>query len=250
MAAFHQRYRPQNLDQIIGHVSAVTRLKGMISSNNLPNAIMLLGPSAAGKTTLARAFAAAVNGLDSIGDSRDYVEHNAAEARTIDDVRQVLQLSKFRPQNRKRVIVLDEIQNLITNKVAADAMLKPLEEPSKDTFWGFCSKDPAKFQSGTGKAFANRCSQFVLEPHTPADMLKQALRIAKAEKMTYAIDEEKTLLKSVVRSCQEMRTLANLMESLQQYYEGMTDKPKKLTKEHISTILASTESSDDKLAVT
>lgn len=248
MTAFHTKYRPTNLDKIIGHEAAVTRMRGMVADKKLPNAIMLLGPTSAGKTTLARAFAAGVNGLKSIGESRDYTEINGAEARTIDDVRQMLQQAKFRPQHKKRIICIDEVQNLITNKVAADAMLKPLEEPSKDTIWVLCSMDPSKFQSGTGKAFANRCSQFVLEPHTPADLMKQATRIAKGEEMNYVLDEEKSVLKAVVRNCQEMRTLANLMESLQQYYNGMEKKPKMLTKDHIATVLASTESSDDKLA--
>lgn len=250
MAAFHTKHRPQNLDQIIGHEAAVTRLKGAIAKGELPNALAFFGPSSAGKTTLARAFAAGVNGLKTIGESRDYTEINAAEARTIDDVRQMLQQSKFRPQHKKRVICIDEAQGFLSNAVAAQAMLKPLEEPSKDTIWILCSMDPSKFQSGNGKALANRCSQFVLEPHTQGDMLKQALRIAKAEKMTYVMDEERSLLKTVVRNCQEMRTLSNLMESLQQYYDGMDKKPKLLSKDNVSAILASSESADDVLALT
>lgn len=250
MTAFHTTYRPANLDQIIGHDAAVTRLKGIVASGKVPNALAFFGPPAAGKTTLARAFAAGINGLATIGESRDYTEINAGEARTIDDVRQMLQQAKFRPQHKKRVICIDEVQNLLSNKVAADAFLKPLEEPSKDTIWIIASMDPGKFQTTTtGRAFLTRCSQFILEPHTPGDMLKQAMRIAKAEKMSYVMDEEKTVLKSVVRSCQEMRTLANLMESLQQYYEGLADKPKKLSKEHIATVLASTESKDEALAL-
>lgn len=250
MTAFHTLYRPANLDKIIGHEAAVTRLKGMIDSNKIPNAIAFFGPTSAGKTTLARAFAADVNGLKSIGESRDYSETNAAEKRTIEDVRDMLQASKFRPQHKKRIICVDEAQGLLANAVAANAFLKPLEEPSKDTIWIICSMDPSKFQSGVGKAIANRCSPFILEPHTSGDMLKQAMRIAKAEKMSYVLDEEKTVLKAVVRSCQEMRTLANLMESLQQYYSGLKDKPKLLTKEKIASVLNSTESADDKLAVT
>ncbi len=247
--AFHTLYRPENLDRIIGHEAVVTRLKGMIETNKLPNALAFFGPSSAGKTTLARAFAAGVNGLDRIGDSRDYTEVNAAEARTIDDVRQMIQQSKFRAQHKKRIVVIDEAQGLLSNAVAANAMLKPLEEPSKDTIWVLCSMDPSKFQTGVGKAMANRCNQFVLEPHTPEDLLKQARRIAKAEKMRYVMDEEKTVLKAVVQNCQEMRTLANLMESLQQYHAGLGGKVKMLTPDHISKVLASTESSDDRLAV-
>ncbi len=251
MTAFHLQYRPGTLDRVIGHEAAVTRLQGMVADNKLPNALAFFGPSSAGKTTLARAFAAQVNGLKAIGEgSRDYTEVNAAEARTIEDIRQLIQQAKFRPQNKKRIIVIDEAQGLLSNNVAAQAFLKPLEEPPKDTMWVLCSMDPAKFQSSTtGKAMINRCSQFVLKPHSQGDMLKQAVRIAKAENMSYVMDDEKSVLKQVVRNCQEMRSLANLMETMQQYYSGMTKKPKMLGAEHISEILASTESSDDKLAV-
>jgi hypothetical protein len=90
----------------------------------------------------------------------------------------------------------------------------------------------------------------VLEQHSNADLLKQAVRIAKGEKMSYVLTEDKAALKNLVRNCNgEMRTLANLMESLQQFYDGLEDKPKELTKAHLSSIISSTESSDDRLAV-
>jgi DNA polymerase III gamma/tau subunit len=131
-----------------------------------------------------------------------------------------------------------------------NCLLKPLEEPSSGTLWVICSMEPSKFSSTVGKAISNRCTQFILEPHTNNDLLKQAIRIAKGEKMQYVITEDKSILKEVVRnSNQEMRTLGNLMQALQQYYDGLEKKPKFLTKEHISSILSSVESSDDKLAI-
>ncbi len=249
MTAFHTLYRPTNLGKIIGHETAVTRLQGMIAKGKIPNALMFLGPSSAGKTTLARAVAADINGLKTIQGSRDYIEHNAAEARTIDDLREILKNARFRAQAKKRIICIDEVQGLLSNNVAAQAILKPLEEPPPDTLFILCSMDPAKFTTGVGKAIANRCSQFVLEPHSATDLLKQAKRIAKAEDMKYVQDDEDKLLKQVVKNCSEMRTLANLMEGMQQYYEGMKDKPKRLGKDDIAMVLKSTESADDQLAV-
>jgi DNA polymerase III delta prime subunit len=137
----------------------------------------------------------------------------------------------------------------VSNNAAAQTLLKTLEEPSKDTMFIICSMEPAKFSSTVGKAILSRCTQFVLEPHSNVDLLKQAVRIAKGEGMNYLLTEDKALLKTIVKnSNQEMRTLANLMQSAQQYYDGMKDKPELLTKEQLSTVLSSTESSDDKLA--
>lgn len=245
--SFHVRYRPPTLDRIIGHETAVTRLRGMLERP--PAALLITGPTSAGKTTLARAFAAEINGRPT-SQQQDYKEINAASTRGIDDMRELEKLSKFRPMNKKRIICIDESQALVANPAAAAVILKPLEEPSRDTIWILASMDPSKFTSGNGKAIANRCKIIVLEPHTPSDLLKQALRIAKGENMTYVMDEDRTLLKSVVRaSGGEMRTLANVMENLSDYYNGLKDQPKMLSKEHVTEVLSSSESSDDKLAV-
>lgn len=248
---FHTQYRPRTFDQAIGHEAIVTRLRGIVTSKKFPSALMFIGPPSAGKTTLARCFAAEVNQVENVENHPDYIEINAGSERSIDDIRSIVQTSKFRPRTNKRIIVIDEAQALVGNPAAASALLKPLEEPSKDTIWILCTMDPDKFKSITGKAMQKRCNQFILQEHTSSDMLKQAVRIAKAEKMTYVLDEERLLLKAIVKGSQgEMRTLANQMESVQQYYEGLTKKVKLLDKEAIGTVLSSTETSDDKLAAT
>ena len=60
-----------------------------------------------------------------------------------------------------------------------NCVLKALEE-TPNTVWILCSMNPEKFKTTTlGKAIANRCVQFNLEPHTNSDLLKQAKRICK-----------------------------------------------------------------------
>lgn len=251
LTSFHRVYRPQTLDDVIGHEAAVTRLRGMVESGKTPNAVAFFGPSGAGKTTLARAFAAALNGVDGSKELKDYIEHNATANKTMDDVKAWVQASRFKPHGKKRVICIDEAQGLISNPQAAGAFLKPLEEPPANTVWVICSMEPSKFTaSETGRAILKRCNQFVLEEHTAKDMYKQAKRIATAEKMKYIMSDDNAVLKEIAKSVTDMRSLANLLESLQQYYNGMTDKPKKLGAEHVAQILKSTESSDDELAYT
>jgi DNA polymerase III gamma/tau subunit len=246
--AFHLKYRPTSLDKIIGHEATVTRLRGMIKSNKVPNAIAFFGPTSVGKTTMARALAFELNGIP-YTKQPGYKELNAADSKSIDDIRELIKISKYKTTG-KRIILIDEAQQLMTNAQAAQALLKPLEEPSPNTLWILGSMDPSKFSTGAGKAIANRCTQFVLQPHTSADLLKQAMRIAKGEGMKYAITEDKGLLKAVVNnSGGEMRTLANLMQSLQQYYDGMEKPPRVLTKDHIADLLETAEANDDKLSV-
>jgi DNA polymerase III delta prime subunit len=244
--ALHLKYRPKTLDKIIGHSDVVTRLKGILTKGKFPSALAFFGPPSAGKTTFARAFAFAVNGQLNM----DFKEVNAADERGIDDVRELIKMSKFRPQSKKRIIFIDEAHQLISNNPAAQTLLKSLEEPAKDTIWIIGSMEPSKFSSVVGKAILSRCTQFVLQQHTESDLFKQAVRIAKGEDMSYLLDEKKLALKHLAKNCNgEMRTLANLMQSTQQYYDGMEDQPEVLSKKDLASIISSTESSEDKLAV-
>jgi DNA polymerase III gamma/tau subunit len=244
----HLKYRPTKLDRIIGQEAAVTRIRGMIDTGKIPSAIAFFGAPSAGKTTLGRVIGVEINGRP-ISKQLDFKEINAADERGIDDVRDLIRLSKFKPQLKKRIILIDEAHQLVSNAPAANTLLKTLEEPSRGTMFIICSSEPEKFNSKVGKAILSRCTQFFLPVHTSADLLKQAMRIARGEQMDFLVTEDKGLLKELVRNCnQEMRTLANLMQSAQQYYDGLKTKPKVLTKEQLSTVVSSTSSSDDKLA--
>jgi DNA polymerase III delta prime subunit len=244
--ALHLKYRPRTLDKVIGHENVVTRIRGMLKSGKTPSAIALFGPPSAGKTTLARCIATEINGsLNS-----DYKEVNAADERGIDDVRELIKTSKFRPQTKKRIIFVDEAHQLVANNAAAQTWLKSLEEPSPSTLWIVGSMEQGKFGSTVGKAILSRCTQFILEQHTNNDLLKQALRIARGEDMDWAITEDRMILKELVRNSNgEMRTLANLIQGMQQYYDGLEKKPKVLSKDHLAEVVSTSESSDDRLAV-
>lgn len=116
--ALHTKYRPKTLDEVIGHEKAVTAFKGYVETKKWPSAIALLGPTSAGKTTLAHALASSEFGVKAKGHP-DFFEINASDSKTIDDVRALITLSKYRPQKgKRRFIFIDEAQGLLSNKQA------------------------------------------------------------------------------------------------------------------------------------
>ncbi len=239
---FHTKYRPTTLDRLIGQERAVTRLKGVLKTKKIPGSMMFTGPSSAGKTTTARAFVADLFGVKNPDGHPDYLEINAANARTIDDMRQLLRIATLKPQQApKRVILLDEVQQLVSQ--AEQVLLKPLEKPSPSTLFILCSMEPEKIH----QAVKNRCTQYVLEGYTQEHILKYVKRIAKGEDMTYVTDE--ALTQVVQNSNGELRTAANLMQALYEYCEGMEKRPKKITEKDIEQALVSTESKDQEIAV-
>lgn len=244
MTAFDEKYRPRNLDKIIGHEKVVTRMKGIIASKKYPNAMLLVGPSSAGKTTIARAFVASLFGVDYIDGKNnvDYAEINLSDKRGIDDVREVLKVATYKPRVApRRVILLDEAQGLGAATPAANAILKPLENPPPHTLWILGSMEPEKL----GQALKNRCSQFVLSSQDKPNITKFIKRIAKGEEMDYMTDE--LYSKVAEASNGEMRSAAKIMEAVYQYVAGTGSK--KVKASDIEEALNTIEGVDDELAV-
>lgn len=245
MTSFATKYRPRNLDEVIGHESVVTKLRGIINSQRYPNAILLTGPSSAGKTTIARAFAASLSGIETVEGNPDFYEVNCADTRTIDDMRAIVSSSKLRPMKLKmRVILLDEAQQILSLPASTQTLLKPIEQPPKSTLWILSSMEPEKFSTTSGgRALANRCLQFSLEKPSAEELRKQAIRIIKGEGLSFI---GKEALSKLVESCnQEMRTLANLIQQATLYYEGLEEQPKKLSEEDVDSVLASSQLADE-----
>lgn len=245
----HLKYRPKTLDEIIGHESTVTELKGMLAKKKFPSAMIFLGPPSAGKTTFAYAFAAELLGKDK--DMRhhpSFSETNAGDKRTIEDVRAIIARAKLYPMDGpRRFEFIDEAHQILSNAPAAQALLKPLEHPVPTTTWILGSMEPEKFQSTTtGRAILSRCQQYVLKAPTPEALRKFAIRIVRGEEFTFFTKE---LITAVVDSSDSMRVLAQRVEALANHYAGMEKPPEKLDPSAVTEILAGAESDDDKTVV-
>jgi len=144
-----RKYRPTTFDDLIGQDALVRTLRNAFAMNRIAHAFMLTGVRGVGKTTSARILARALNctGPDGTGGATpdpcgvcdnciailadrhpDVVEMDAASNTGIDDVREIIEATRFRPLSaRTKIFIIDEVHML--SKAAFNALLKTLEEP-------------------------------------------------------------------------------------------------------------------------
>jgi DNA polymerase-3 subunit gamma/tau len=212
-----QKYRPQIFEDVIGQRIAVDTLTGLLDKK-LPPTLLLCGPHAVGKTTLARILALRVNcskpqGTNPCGKCEsckeehhpDIHELNAAEERGIETIRRLQDISRLAPTFKKKIHILDECHALTPQ--AYQASLKLFEEPPKSAHFILVTTNPEKMPN----TILSRCSMIRLKPISSAVLGKWLVKIAKKEGI--ALEEEQgTFLASA--SGGYPREALNMLEQL------------------------------------
>ena len=141
------KYRPQEFKDLIGQDMMAQTITNAIKLNKTPNAYLLTGIRGVGKTTTARLIAKALNCLKDVEKIKcssenfcssckeivnsnhiDILEMDAASKTGIDDVRELIENSKYSPTSAKyKIFIIDEVHML--SKQAFNGLLKTLEEP-------------------------------------------------------------------------------------------------------------------------
>ena len=139
------KYRPQNFFELIGQEVIAETIINSIKANKVPNAYLFTGIRGVGKTTIARIVAKSLNctnGIDKIckddlcdnceaitnSSHIDVLEMDAASKTGVDDVRDLIEFSRYGPSTSKyKIFIIDEVHML--SKQAFNALLKTLEEP-------------------------------------------------------------------------------------------------------------------------
>ena len=142
------KYRPQEFKDLIGQEVIAQTITNAIKLGKTPNAYLLTGIRGVGKTTTARLIAKALNceknhnqkikcsaedfctTCKEIVNSNhiDILEMDAASKTGIDDVRELIENSKYSPTSAKfKIFIIDEVHML--SKQAFNGLLKTLEEP-------------------------------------------------------------------------------------------------------------------------
>ena len=157
--ALARKYRPASFEDLIGQEAVSQTLSLALDSDRLSHAYLFSGLRGSGKTSTARIFAKALlceKGTTSkpcevcshcvmANESRhiDIIEMDAASNRKIDDIRELIEHTKYKPATaRYKIFIIDEVHML--TKEAFNALLKTLEEPPEFVKFILATTDPLK----------------------------------------------------------------------------------------------------------
>ena len=168
------KYRPQSFNDLIGQEEIAKTIYNSIKINKSPNAYLFTGIRGVGKTTFARIVAKALNcknGIENLCNKNfcencasiinsnhiDVLEIDAASKTGVDDVRELLEFSRYAPSVAKyKVFIIDEVHML--SKQAFNALLKTLEEPPEYLKFIFATTEVKKIPI----TVVSRCQRYDL----------------------------------------------------------------------------------------
>jgi len=186
------KYRPKNFKELIGQDIMVQTITNSINLNKLPNAYLLTGIRGVGKTTTARLISKALNcnknflkeencncnHCEEISNSKhlDVLEMDAASRTSIDDIRELIESSKYNPTSAKyKIFIIDEVHML--SKQAFNGLLKTLEEPPPHLKFIFATTELKKIPV----TIVSRCQRFDLHRVSIKLLLENLKKISSLE---------------------------------------------------------------------
>jgi DNA polymerase-3 subunit gamma/tau len=168
------KYRPKTFSDLIGQDIMAETIINSIKMDKVPNAYLFSGIRGVGKTTAARIVAKALNcdnGVENLCQNEmcehcnaisnsnhlDVLEIDAASKTGIDDVRDLIEFSKYGPSTAKfKIFIIDEVHML--SKQAFNGLLKTLEEPPSYLKFIFATTEMRKIPI----TVVSRCQRFDL----------------------------------------------------------------------------------------
>ena len=187
------KYRPQTFDDLIGQEVVAETITNSINADKIPNAYLFTGIRGIGKTTTARIVAKTLNCLNSnknfckedlcencksITNSShiDVLEMDAASKTGVDDVRDLIEFSRYGPTSAKyKIFIIDEVHML--SKQAFNALLKTLEEPPEYLKFIFATTEIKKIPI----TVVSRCQRFDLSRIKSSELFEFIKKIKEKE---------------------------------------------------------------------
>jgi len=205
------KYRPQEFKDLIGQNVMAQTITNAIRLGKTPNAYLLTGIRGVGKTTTARLIAKALNceknkdpkkiclnpnfceTCQQIVNSNhiDILEMDAASKTGIDDVRELIENSKYSPTSaRFKIFIIDEVHML--SKQAFNGLLKTLEEPPPSLKFILATTEVRKIPV----TILSRCQRFDLKRVSTDQLCLHLKNISKKEKGNISEDALKLIART------------------------------------------------------
>jgi len=201
------KYRPQVFEDLIGQEVISETIYNSIKFNKSANAYLFTGIRGVGKTTIARIVAKSLNcekGIDNLckdnfcehcnsiinSNHIDVLEMDAASKTGVDDVRDLIEFSRYGPTSAKyKIFIIDEVHML--SKQAFNALLKTLEEPPQYLKFIFATTEIKKIPV----TVVSRCQRFDLSRIKFDQLFKFIKKIKEKEKGKVTEDALKLIVK-------------------------------------------------------
>ncbi len=205
------KYRPKVFGDLIGQEVIAETIFNAIKIGKIPNAYLLTGIRGVGKTTTARLIAKALNCTKESDQGSNYskkdlcdhckqiensnhidvLEMDAASKTGIDDIRELIENSKYNPTSAKyKIFIIDEVHML--SKQAFNGLLKTLEEPPERLKFILATTESRKIPV----TILSRCQRFDLKRVGLEKIYEHIKKISKIEKGNISDDALKLLSKA------------------------------------------------------
>ncbi len=213
-----RKYRPSNFDELIGQETIAQTLSLALDANRLSHAYLFSGLRGSGKTSTARIFAKALICEEGMshqpcdkcsncimakeGRHMDIIEMDGASSRKIDDIRDLIEQTKYKPAAaRYKIFIIDEVHML--TKEAFNALLKTLEEPPEYVKFILATTDPLKLPA----TILSRTQHFRFKSIATNKIVDHLAHILNLEGITYEHDALEILARSGSGSLRDTLTL-------------------------------------------
>jgi replication factor C subunit 2/4 len=204
-----EKYRPKLLNDVVGNVETIERLKVIAERGNMPN-LIIAGPPGTGKTTSISCLARELLGK-SYNDA--VLELNASDARGIDVVRNKIKTFAQKlvhlPPGVQKIIILDEADSMTQS--AQQAMRRTMELYSSTTRFALACNTSARII----EAIQSRCAIIRYTRLQDKEVLQRLRYVCEKE----GIQSDDDGLEALIFTAEgDMR---NALNNLQSTYAGM-----------------------------
>ncbi len=229
--ALARKYRPRSFADLVGQEAVSQTLVQALDGDRLSHAYLFSGLRGSGKTSTARIFAKAL--LCEKGPTSrpceecphcvmaneyrhmDIIEMDAASNRGIDDIKELIEHTKYKPgSGRFKIFIIDEVHMLTPQ--AFNALLKTLEEPPDFVKFILATTDPLKLPA----TILSRTQHFRFKKIPPRLVKSHLEHILHLENVEY----EPEALEIIARSgAGSLRDSLTLLDQAIVYAKGSVD---------------------------